>query len=117
VKRLGGTVILHGNDFDEAKAECQKLSEETGRILIHPYDDPYVIAGQGTIGFEILRQVKNPKISAIFCAVGGGGLLAGIASFVKRVRPDIKMIGVEAVDAAAMTKSLELGKRVEVIFF
>jgi len=113
VQRLGGRVILHGADFDEAKTECMRISKETGRVLIHPYDDPYVIAGQGTIGVEILRQVKKRKIDAIFCCVGGGGLLAGISAFVKRVCPEIKMIGVEAVDAAAMTASIQKGERVE----
>lgn len=84
VKRLGGKVILHGADFDEAKTECTRLSKETGRLMIHPYDDPYVIAGQGTIGMEILHQVRGGKIDAIFCCVGGGGLLSGIAAYVKR---------------------------------
>jgi len=84
VRRLGGRVILHGMDFDEAKGECTKLSKETGRVLIHPYDDPEVIAGQGTIGMEILHQVKGGKVDAIFCCVGGGGLLAGISAYVKR---------------------------------
>jgi threonine dehydratase len=113
VKRLGAEVILHGNDFDEAKAECVRLTKLYGHTNIPPYDDPYVIAGQGTVGLEILRQVDAKKIDAIFVPVGGGGLIAGIASYVKRIAPHIKIIGVEANDANAMTQSLKAGKRLE----
>lgn len=112
VKARGGEVILHGNAYDDAYAHARKLSEEQGLTLIHPFDDPYVIAGQGTIGMEILRQCQQP-IHAIFVAIGGGGLIAGIAAYVKRVRPEIKIIGVEPVDADAMKQSLATGERVQ----
>ncbi|KAJ3313225.1 hypothetical protein HDU76_002694 [Blyttiomyces sp. JEL0837] len=116
VKRLGATVVLHGTDFDEAKSECARLSIERGLTNIPPYDDPHVIAGQGTIGVEILRQVPQSLpgkgIDAIFVCVGGGGLAAGIAAYVKRLCPDVKVIGVETFDADAMTRSLKAGERV-----
>eukprot|EP00026_Physarum_polycephalum_P007412 Phypoly_transcript_07472.p1 GENE.Phypoly_transcript_07472~~Phypoly_transcript_07472.p1 ORF type:complete len:350 (+),score=43.11 Phypoly_transcript_07472:104-1051(+) len=112
VRSLGAEVVLHGNDFDGAKAECLRLMQETGMTLIHPYDDPLVIAGQGTIGMEILRQINN-NVQAIFCAVGGGGLVAGIGSYVKTLYPNAKVIGVEADDANAMYLSLQKGERVE----
>ncbi|KAF9349437.1 hypothetical protein BGX26_012261 [Mortierella sp. AD094] len=113
VKRLGSTVILHGNNFDEAKAECERLTEAENYTNIPPFDDPYVIAGQGTIGAEILRQHSLEEIDAIFCTVGGGGLIAGVAAYVKRVAPHIKIVGCETVDANAMTMSLRAGYRVE----
>ncbi|KAI1321812.1 hypothetical protein EDD11_000088 [Mortierella claussenii] len=113
VLRLGSTVILHGKNFDEAKAECERLIELENYTNIPPFDDPYVIAGQGTIGAEILRQHNLQEIDAIFCCVGGGGLIAGVAAYVKRVAPHIKIIGCETVDANAMTQSLKQGKRVE----
>ncbi|KAF9113905.1 hypothetical protein BGX27_000594 [Mortierella sp. AM989] len=113
VLRLGSTVILHGKNFDEAKAECERLTALKNFTNIPPFDDPYVIAGQGTIGAEILRQHNLQEIDAIFCCVGGGGLIAGIAAYVKRVAPHIKIIGCETVDANAMTQSLKQGKRVE----
>ncbi|KAH8554726.1 threonine ammonia-lyase, biosynthetic [Umbelopsis sp. PMI_123] len=113
VKRLGAEVILYGNDFDEAKAECVRLTEKYKHTNIPPYDDPYVIAGQGTVGLEILRQTDPKKLQAIFVPVGGGGLIAGIASYVKRIAPHIKIIGVEANDANAMTQSIAAGKRIE----
>ncbi|KAI9324161.1 tryptophan synthase beta subunit-like PLP-dependent enzyme [Zopfochytrium polystomum] len=123
VERLGATVVLHGNDFDEAKAECARLTVERKLTNIPPYDDPHVIAGQGTIGVEILRQLPPPEkdecpraadapVDAIFVCVGGGGLIAGIASYVKRVCPGVKIIGVETFDADAMTRSLNAGERV-----
>jgi threonine dehydratase len=112
VKARGGEVILHGNAYDDAYAYARKLSEEQGLTFIHPFDDPEVIAGQGTIGMEILRQCQQP-IQAIFVAIGGGGLISGIAAYVKRVRPEIKIIGVEPVDADAMKQSLEKGERVQ----
>ncbi|KAJ3084781.1 threonine ammonia-lyase [Rhizoclosmatium globosum] len=113
VKRLGAQVVLFGNDFDEAKGECTRLSALHKLTNIPPYDDPYVIAGQGTIGVELLRQVpKHQDVDAIFVCCGGGGLAAGIASYVKRVAPHIKIIGVETYDSDAMTKSIKAGKRV-----
>lgn len=111
VKARGGKVILHGNNYDEACAHARALSEEQGLTFIHPFDDPEVIAGQGTIGMEVLRQYQQP-IRAIFVAIGGGGLIAGISAYVKRVRPEIRIIGVEPVDADAMSQSLAKGERV-----
>lgn len=112
VSRLGGAVVLHGQDFDAAKEECARLEKQHGLINIPPFDDPYVIAGQGTIGMELLRQTNIQKLQAIFCCVGGGGLIAGIGVYVKRIAPHVKIIGVEAEDANAMVQSLREGKRV-----
>ncbi|UIE38009.1 threonine ammonia-lyase, biosynthetic [Leptodesmis sichuanensis] len=111
VKARGGEVILHGDTYDDAYAYARQLEEEKGLTFIHPFDDPDVIAGQGTIGMEILRQWQQP-IHAIFVAIGGGGLISGIAAYVKRIRPEIKIIGVEPVDADAMAQSLKAGHRV-----
>jgi threonine dehydratase len=111
VESRGGIAVLHGNTFDEAYAHAQQLSIEKGMTLIHPFDDPEVIAGQGTIGMEILRQHQKP-IHAIFVAIGGGGLISGIAAYVKRLRPEIRIIGVEPVDADAMRRSLAAGQRI-----
>jgi len=107
----GGKVVLHGSTYDDAYAHARQLEAEKGLTFIHPFDDPDVIAGQGTIGMEILRQYQQP-IHAIFVAIGGGGLISGIAAYIKRLRPEIKIIGVEPVDADAMTQSLKAGKRV-----
>lgn len=113
VSRLGSQVVLYGSDFDEAKGECARLAEERGLTNIPPFDHPYVIAGQGTIAMEILRQVhKASKIGAVFCAVGGGGLVAGIGAYLKRIAPHIKIVGVETYDAATLYTSLKAGKRV-----
>jgi threonine dehydratase len=111
VKARGGEVVLHGDTYDDAYAYARQLEAEKGLTFIHPFDDPYVIAGQGTIGMEILRQYQQP-IHAIFVAIGGGGLISGIAAYVKRLRPEIKIIGVEPVDADAMHQSLKAGRRV-----
>ncbi|HEY9852766.1 MAG TPA: threonine ammonia-lyase, biosynthetic [Leptolyngbyaceae cyanobacterium] len=111
VKARGGEVVLYGDTYDDAYAYARKLEAEKGLTFIHPFDDPHVIAGQGTIGMEILRQYQQP-IHAIFVAIGGGGLISGIAAYVKRIRPEIKIIGVEPVDADAMYRSLKAGKRV-----
>lgn len=110
VKSHGAEVILFGDNYSEAYEHCLGLIKTTGQIFIHPFDDPLVIAGQGTIGREILEQA--PDITHIFIPVGGGGLLAGIAQYVKLLRPDIKIIGVEPEDSNAMGKSLKAGKRV-----
>ena len=107
----GGNVVLHGDTYDDACAYAKQLGQEKGLTFIHPFDDPDVIAGQGTIGMEILRQYQKP-IEAIFVAIGGGGLIAGIAAYIKRLRPEIKIIGVEPVDADAMSQSLTAGYRV-----
>ncbi|CAG8762374.1 30729_t:CDS:2 [Gigaspora margarita] len=112
VKRLGAEVVLYGNDFDEAKEECVRLTKLHHLTNIPPYDDPYVIAGQGTIAMEILRQHNLNEIDAIFACIGGGGLISGIGSYVKRLCPKIKIIGVETYDANAMTLSLKEKKRV-----
>ncbi|KAL7945175.1 threonine dehydratase I [Trichoderma barbatum] len=112
VARLGGHVVLHGADFDAAKEECARRAKHDGLINIPPFDDPYVIAGQGTIGNEMFGQVNMAKVEAIFCGVGGGGLIAGIGLYVKRMAPHVKIIGVEASDANAMALSLKQGRRV-----
>jgi len=112
VRKLGGNVILHGENYDDAQAEAMRLVQEKGYTLVHPFDDPYVIAGQGTVAMEILNKMNGKRLDAIFVCCGGGGLLAGVLSYVKRVRPDIEVYGVEAVDAAGMTASLSAGKRV-----
>lgn len=112
VSRMGGSVVLHGADFDAAKEECHRLEKLHGLINIPPFDDPYVIAGQGTIGMELLRQTDLSKLEAIFCCVGGGGLIAGIGVYVKRIAPHVKIIGVETYDANALVQSLAKGERV-----
>ena len=112
VKRLGGKTVLHGDTFDEAYQHARQLEAEQGSTFIHPYDDPEVIAGQGTVGMEILRQHPDP-IEAIFVAIGGGGLIAGIAVYAKFLRPDIKIIGVEPEDAASMYNALRHDKRIK----
>jgi threonine dehydratase len=111
VKARGAEVILFGDSYSDAYVKALELEKSEKLTFVHPYDDPDVIAGQGTIAMEILEQCKD-TIEAIFCCVGGGGLLAGIAAYVKAVRPEIKVIGVEAKDAEAMTESLKVGRRV-----
>lgn len=110
VRSYGAEVVLAGNSYSEAYEHCLQLITSTKRTFIHPFDDPLVIAGQGTIGREILEQL--PKASHIFVPVGGGGLIAGIAQYVKQLRPDIKIIGVEPEDSNAMQTSVKAGKRV-----
>ncbi|WP_037989208.1 threonine ammonia-lyase, biosynthetic [Tepidiphilus margaritifer] len=112
VRSRGAEVVLYGESFSDAYAYARTLEEEEGLVFIHPFDDPDVIAGQGTIAMEILRQHPKP-IDAVFCAVGGGGLIAGIAVYLKRLRPDIRVIGVEAEGSDAMTRSLARGEPVE----
>src|SRR5260221_76800 len=111
VEARGAKVVLHGDSYSDAYDRAQALQKTSGAAFVHPYDDPDVIAGQGTVGMEILRQCQGP-IEAIFVAVGGGGLISGIAAYVKQVRPDIRVIGVEPVDSDAMTRSLSAGRRV-----
>lgn len=112
VRRLGGahvTIILHGDFYDEASRKAHELMQRHGYTYIHAFDDPYTIAGQGTIGLELLRQHPR-RIDAIFVPVGGGGLFAGIAVLIKSLRPDIQLIGVEPVDAASMSNALRHGE-------
>jgi threonine dehydratase len=112
VKSRGATVVLHGDSYDEAYAHARELGRRRRLIFVHPYDDPDVIAGQGTIAMEILREHPRP-IHAIFVPIGGGGLISGIATYVKRLRPEIRVIGVEPEDADAMHRSLKAGRRVK----
>ena len=111
VKSRGAKVVLHGDSYDEAYKHARSLEKKHKLTFVHPYDDPDVIAGQGTVGMEILRQWAKP-IYAIFVPVGGGGLIAGIAVYVKALRPEIKIIGVEPTDADAMYRSLKKKERV-----
>jgi threonine dehydratase len=111
VKARGAEVKLYGDTYADAYQEAQRLRRRRGLVFVHPYDDPEVIAGQGTIGMEIVRQHQG-ELDAIFVPVGGGGLISGIAAYVKRVRPSVRIIGVEPVDAAAMARSLKAGRRV-----
>jgi threonine dehydratase len=111
VSELGAEVVLSGDNYTEAKRHCDELVERTGRTFVHPFDDELVIAGQGTVGHEILRH-KLGEVDAIFVPVGGGGLIAGIASYVKALRPAVEVIGVEPFEADAMFRSLEAGRRV-----
>ncbi len=112
VHRHKAEVVLHGETYDESYQKALKISKEKGLTFIHPFDDPEVIAGQGTIALEILRQTTNLP-NAIYVAVGGGGLIGGIAAYVKSLWPQIEVIGVEPQDAAAMTKSLKAGERIQ----
>ena len=109
VRELGAEVELAGDTFADAKARCDELTATSGRVLIHPFDDALVIAGQGTIAMEIFGQGRD-DLAAIFVPVGGGGLIAGIASYVKAIRPEVKVIGVEPFEADAMYRSLEAGR-------
>ena len=112
VRARGAEVVLHGDSYSDAYAHSLSLQQSEGLTFVHPFDDPDVIAGNGTIGMEILRQHQGP-IHAIFAAIGGGGLIAGIAAYVKQVRPEIRIIGVQATDSDAMARSLKAGRRVE----
>jgi len=111
VAARGAEVVLHGDTYADAYAHAMRLKRRRGLAFVHPYDDPDVIAGQGTIGMEILHQHAGP-LDAIFVAVGGGGLISGIAAYVKRLRPGVRIVGVEPVDADAMARSLKAGRRV-----
>ncbi|MEP6605524.1 MAG: threonine ammonia-lyase, biosynthetic [Nitrosospira sp.] len=112
VEARGATVVTHGDSYDEAYAHARELATEARATFVHPYDDPDVIAGQGTVGMEILRQ-HTGAIHAIFAPIGGGGLISGIAAYVKRLYPEVKIIGVEPVDADTMYQSLRAGRRVK----
>ena len=111
VKARGAKVVLYGDAFDDAYAHSQKLVDEKGLTYIHPYDDPYTIAGQGTIGMEILRQLQNQP-DVVFVPVGGGGLAAGVAAYVKAIAPEVKVIGVESTESACLAAALAAGDRV-----
>jgi len=110
VKGRGGEVVLAGDSYDEAYAHALELEKKEKLTFVHPFDDPDVIAGQGTIGMEILRQHPKP-IDAVFVAIGGGGLAAGVGAYIKRLRPETKVIGVETFDADAMARALAGGRR------
>jgi threonine dehydratase len=111
VKRLGGKVILYGSHFDECCEYAKKLAKKKDYVFIHPYEDPDVIAGQGTVAMEILRQ-HSADLHAIFIPVGGGGLIAGMGAYIKYLRPGIKVIGVEAEDSACLLAAMKAGRRV-----
>jgi threonine dehydratase len=111
VRALGAEVVLAGDTYADAKARCDEIAASTGMAFVDPFDDPLVIAGQGTIGSEILRH-KLGDVDAIFVPVGGGGLIAGVASYVKALRPEIRVIGVEPFEADAMYQSIAAGRRV-----
>ncbi|WP_158972699.1 threonine ammonia-lyase, biosynthetic [Paraglaciecola sp. L3A3] len=113
VRELGGEyakVVLHGTSFDQAKDEALRLSQEFGYTMVAPFDDPDVIAGQGTIGRELLEQ--NPDLDTLFIAVGGGGLISGIAVFLKQLKPDLKIIAVESEESACLQAAMQAGKPV-----
>jgi threonine dehydratase len=115
VKAFGGRnveIVLRGESYSDAKAHADTLAARRRLVFVHPFDDPDVIAGQGTIGMEILRQHPGP-IEAIFAAIGGGGLISGVAAYVKAVRPEIRIIGVQASDSDAMAQSIAAGRRVK----
>src|SRR5215207_5837214 len=111
VRAMGAEAVLVGDSYAEAKAHCEELVATTGMTFIHAFDDPLVIAGQETIGAEILRHSQD-RLSAVFVPVGGGGLISGIAGYIKALRPDVKVIGVEPFEADAMYRSLAAGSRV-----
>src|SRR5574340_293254 len=111
VAARGAQVILHGDNYDEACAHATTLARETKATFVHPYDDPDVIAGQGTVAMELLRQHPGP-IHSVYIPVGGGGLIAGMAAYIKRLRPEIKIVGVEPEDADSMARSLCKGERI-----
>jgi len=111
VRRLGGQVVMHGDNYDAAYEHARRLGRQKRLVFVHPYDDPEVIAGQGTVGLELLKQHTGP-LDAVFVPVGGGGLISGMAVYMKQVRPEVKIIGVEPEDADAMDRSLKAGRRV-----
>jgi threonine dehydratase len=112
VQALGGEVVLHGDSFSDAYLCAVELQQRDGMTFVHPFDDPDVIAGQGTVGMEILRQHQGP-LDAVFVAIGGGGLISGVAAYIKAVRPEVKVIGVQTADSDAMLQSVKAGKRVQ----
>jgi threonine dehydratase len=111
VRALGGEIVLAGNSYSDAYDRATELVAQTGGVFVHPFDDPDVIAGQGTVGMEILRQHQGP-LDAVFVAIGGGGLISGVAAYIKAVRPEVRVIGVQTTDSDAMTRSMRAGRRV-----
>ncbi|MDE2079844.1 MAG: threonine ammonia-lyase, biosynthetic [Burkholderiales bacterium] len=111
VQALGAEVVLEGDSYSDAHAHALTLQQAQGLTFVHPFDDPDVIAGQGTVAMEILRQHQGP-IDAVFVAIGGGGLVSGVAAYIKAVRPEIRVIGVQTVDSDAMWRSVQRGRRV-----
>jgi threonine dehydratase len=112
VQTLGGEVVLHGDSYSDAYVHAVVLQKTEGLTFVHPFDDPDVIAGQGTVGMEILRQHQGP-LDAVFVAIGGGGLISGVAAYIKAVRPEVRIIGVQTTDSDAMLQSIRAGKRVQ----
>jgi len=108
IRRLGAEVVVHGEGYDDAYARARELEAESGATFVHPFDDPEVVAGQGTIGLELLQQHPEP-LEALFLPIGGGGLAAGVASIVRYLRPEVKLIGVEPEDAASMKAAFDNG--------
>ncbi|MBP7645709.1 MAG: threonine ammonia-lyase, biosynthetic, partial [Comamonas sp.] len=116
VAALGGEVVLAGESYSDAYKHAVKLQKTEGLTFVHPFDDPDVIAGQGTIAMEMLRQLQklgSQRLDAVFVAIGGGGLISGVANYIKAVRPEIKVIGVHTKDSSAMLQSVQAGERVE----
>ncbi len=111
VRKLGGRIVLHGDSYDDAYEHALALAAEQGLTFVHPFDDPDVIAGQGTIAMELLRQHEDP-LDAVYVPVGGGGLIAGMAAYIKRVRPEIRVVGVEPEDTPTLHRALAAGRRV-----
>jgi threonine dehydratase len=111
VLALGGEVVLYGDSFSDAQGRATELQQERQLTFVHPFDDPEVIAGQGTVAMEILRQHQGP-LDAVFVAIGGGGLISGVAAFIKAVRPEVRVVGVQTADSDAMLRSVQRGRRV-----
>jgi len=109
VRALGGQVVLHGDSYSDAHEHALQLQQQHDLVFVHPFDDPDVIAGQGTVGMEILRQHQHP-IHAVFVAIGGGGLISGVAAYIKAVRPEIKVVGVQMTDSDAMLQAIQSGQ-------
>jgi threonine dehydratase len=112
VAALGGEVVLFGDSYSDAYVHAAERQKAEGLTFVHPFDDPHVIAGQGTVAMEILRQHQGP-LDAVFVAIGGGGLISGVAAYIKAVRPEVKVIGVQTTDSDAMLRSIKAGKRVQ----
>jgi threonine dehydratase len=115
VRALGGDVVLHGESYSDAYGHAVSLQKKQGLTFVHPFDDPHVIAGQGTVAMEVMRQVQalgSGQLDAVFVAIGGGGLISGVANYIKALRPEVKVIGVQMNDSDAMMRSVQAGERV-----